>query len=71
MQPLGFSRQAERLVTLCNGGFPIWAAKPSVRESPNPAEPTAKKSCQHHLWAGWLLLLRSRFTESSTFPITC
>ncbi len=25
-------------VALCNGGFLIWAAKPSVRESPNPAK---------------------------------
>ncbi len=40
MQPLGFSGQAARPVALSTGGFLTWAAKPSVRESPNPAKKT-------------------------------
>jgi hypothetical protein len=37
MQPLGLSRQACK-ACLRIGGFLTWAAKPKVRESPNPAE---------------------------------
>jgi len=36
MLPLGFNRQATSLLC-CYGGFVTWAAKPSVRKSPDPA----------------------------------
>ena len=36
MLPPGLNRQATRLLC-CYGGFLTWAAKPSVRESPDPA----------------------------------
>ena len=43
MLPLGLCRQVTSL--LCrDGGFLTWAAKPSVRESPDPAK------CRNQLW---------------------
>jgi hypothetical protein len=61
------SRKANRAV---HGGFLTWAAKPSVRESPNPARICVKQCCQLHLCVGCLHpLLRSCSTESSTVRI--
>src|SRR5579864_1823742 len=49
------------------GGFLTWAAKPSVRESPNPAKILLLILSQHHLCAGSRLFysLRSYCAQSS------
>jgi len=39
------------------GVFLTWAAKPSVRESPNPAKNPFLTNRQHHLNAGQLLTI--------------
>jgi hypothetical protein len=53
-----------------DGGFLTWAAKPSVRESPDPANDVALFLASHLYWPFYpLQILRSRRAESSLAAI--